>query len=213
MLNVKTEHVLVVPTSLLHELGYFQGFTAEADRYLSEMLRAENTSFQPRGEMEQNPDFKQLIPYVVFRHCDPSGTLHVFQYTRGKGQGEGRLHDKRSVGVGGHICSDDERVADGVHPYHEGLRRELAEEVAIGSAYRERCLGLINDDETEVGRVHLGIVHVYDLDRPAIEPREAEMVECGFRPLATLLDELNSGKSRFESWSEICLRALATIDA
>ena len=137
------------------------------DRYLAELLDPANTSLRLRGEMEQDPSFKQLIPYCIFRHRDAEGRETVFQYTRGKGQGESRLHSKRSVGIGGHISAED--VGDGLdNPYREGLKRELEEEVFIDSPYRERCVGLLNDDLTEVGKVHLGVVHLYDLETPDI---------------------------------------------
>ncbi len=203
MIDVSTEKVLVVPTSLFHQLGYFQGFCAEVDRYRAELLRPANVSYHPRAAMEQDPSFKQLIPYCLFRHTRADGARTIFQYTRGKGQGEGRLHSKRSVGVGGHISADD--VGNGAaDPYREGMRRELAEEVYIDTEYREQCVGLINDDQTDVGRVHLGIVHLFDVEQPAIRPRESGLIECGFRPIDALLADL----SGFESWSSICLQAL-----
>jgi len=142
---VHTERVLVVPTELFHRLGHFQGFSADVDRYLGELLKPANTSYRPRAEVEQDPGFKQLIPYVIFRYRQ-AGRVQVFQYTRGKGQGEGRLHSKCSIGIGGHISADDER--DGNTPYAEGMRRELAEEVEIDTPYDEHCAGLINDDQT-----------------------------------------------------------------
>jgi predicted NUDIX family phosphoesterase len=202
MLEVQTEHVLVVPTALFHKLGHFQGFSSEADRYVTELLQPANVSFRPRSEMETDPSFKQLIPYVIFRHRDSSGRQMVFQYTRGKGQGEGRLRTKRSVGIGGHISADD--AGESAQPYEEGLRRELAEEVNIGSPYTEQRVGLINDDESEVGRVHLGVVHIFDLEEPLVEPRESEILECGFREVQEILADLTG----FETWSQICLRAL-----
>ena len=84
------------------------------------------------------------------------------------------------------------------------LRRELEEEVIINTAYRGRMAGLINDDESEVGRVHLGVVHLLDVDRPAVEPRESEIIDAGFRPVGELLADMD----RFETWSQICLKAL-----
>ncbi|HEX5103194.1 MAG TPA: NUDIX domain-containing protein, partial [Pirellulaceae bacterium] len=111
------------------------------------------------------------------------------------------LHAKRSIGVGGHISADDASAASA---YEEGMRRELAEEVVIETPYRGRLVGLINDDETEVGRVHLGVVHLFDVERPAIRPREDEIIEAGFLPVDDLLNDL----PRFESWSQICLKAL-----
>ena len=201
---VETEQVLVVPTSLFHRLGYFQGFSTETERYLDELLSPEHTSYRPRGEMEDDPSYKQLIPYVIFRYVDDNGDLTVFQYTRGKGQGEKRLHAKRSIGIGGHISSIDEESAGDLHPYHEGMQRELAEEVAINTKYTARLAGLINDDQTDVGKVHLGVVHVCDVESPDIEPREDEIIETGFRSVRELLQELDG----FESWSQICLQAL-----
>jgi predicted NUDIX family phosphoesterase len=203
MLEVETEHVLVVPTDLLHRLGHFQGFCGDSERYLSELLNVDHASYRPRAEMEQDPSFKQLIPYVIFRHVDTAGRETVFCYTRGTGQGEGRLHSKRSIGIGGHISSTDVN-ADGGDPYTEGRRREVSEEVIIDTPCVERCVGLINDDETPVGQVHLGIVHVVDVERPDVTPRETEITEARFVPV----DELLADLSRFETWSQICLQAL-----
>jgi predicted NUDIX family phosphoesterase len=173
----------------------------DTDRYLRGLLDPQHTSYQPRARMEVDPSFKQLIPYVIFRHRDGQGRQSLFAYTRGKGQGEARLHAKRSIGVGGHISADD---AAATSAYDEGMRRELAEEVLIDTPFRSRLAGLINDDETEVGRVHLGVVHLFDVERPAIQPREADIIEAGFRPIEQLLADL----PRFETWSQICLRAL-----
>jgi predicted NUDIX family phosphoesterase len=200
---VQTECVLVVPTTLFHELGHFQGFSGDAERYLSTLLSPQHTSFRPRSEMEEDPSFKQLIPYVIFRYRDAAGRVHLFQYTRGKGQGEGRLHSKRSIGIGGHISAEDSGDTLSA-AYQEGMRRELAEEVAIDTPYSERRAGLINDDQTEVGKVHLGVVHIFDVEQPAVQPREADIIEAGFRPL----DEILADASRFETWSQICLDAL-----
>jgi predicted NUDIX family phosphoesterase len=201
--EVHSERVLVVPTELFHRLGHFQGFCGEVSRYLDELLKPEHVCYRPRNEVEKDPGFKQLIPYVIFRHVDATGTPTVFQYTRGTGQGEGRLHSKRSVGIGGHISAIDAGNGDG-NPYEEGMRRELEEEVAIDTPYSARCVGMINDDQTEVGRVHLGIVHLFDVERPAVHPRETEIIECGFRPVAAILSDMTG----FETWSEICMKAL-----
>lgn len=202
---VAEERVLVVPTSRFHQLGHFQGFSADMDRYLPALLEGDDLAYRARGEMEQDPSFKQLIPYVVFRYVDPQGVVHAFQYTRGGGQGEKRLHAKRSVGVGGHISADDHTGGATHHDvYREGMLRELAEEVIIDSPYRETCVGLINDDETPVGQVHLGVVHLCDVERPAVRNRETDILDAGFRPVGEILADLD----RFESWSQIVVRAL-----
>jgi predicted NUDIX family phosphoesterase len=202
---VAEERVLVVPTSRFHALGHFQGFSADMDRYLPALLEGDDLSYRPRGEMEQDPSFKQLIPYVLFRYTDSEGVEHLFQYTRGGGQGEKRLHAKRSVGVGGHISADDVGERVNHHDiYREGMHRELAEEVIIDSPYEERSVGLINDDETPVGQVHLGVVHLCDVVRPAVLPREDDILDAGFRPVSQILSDLD----HFESWSQIVVRAL-----
>jgi len=203
MTAVQTERVLVVPTELFHGLGYFQGFRPSVEGYLDELLSPEHTSYRPRGEMEDDPSFKQLIPYVIFRHTGDDGVQTVFEYTRGKGMGEQRLHSKRSVGIGGHISIDDAE-SDDANPYQEGMWRELNEEVEIGSSFRDQCVGLINDDETDVGMVHLGVVHIFDLEQPLVKPREDEIVNTSFRPVSDLLVDLDG----FETWSSICLTAL-----
>ena len=203
MTSHEIERVLVVPTEVFHRLGHFQGFCGDVDRYLDHLLRPEHISYRPRNEVEKDPSYKQLIPYMIFRHTDADGRQSVFQYTRGAGQGEGRLHHKRSVGIGGHISSID-AVGDAADPYEEGMRRERDEEVAIDSPFTSKCVGLINDDQTEVGSVHLGMVHLFDVERPAVRPRETDIIECGFKPIEETLSDL----SGFETWSQICLTAL-----
>ncbi len=209
MNTIGSERVLVVPTAVFHRLGYFQGFCGEVDRYLGELLRPEHLSYRPRHEVEHDPSFKQLIPYMVFCHRDSAGGIWVFQYTRGQGQGEARLRAKRSVGIGGHIAAEDRGVGGCGDPYTLGMRRELQEEVVLDTPYTCRCVGFINDDQTEVGRVHLGLVHRIDVERPAVYPREPEIVAAGFEPVAALLGDL----SAFETWSQICLRALFGAEA
>ncbi|MEX0717183.1 MAG: phosphoesterase [Planctomycetaceae bacterium] len=191
------EHVLVVPTLLFHEVGYFQGFHDDVAPYLKTLLDPSYTSYRPRDAVEEDPSYKQLIPYCIFR-CGGE----VFHYTRGKLQGEGRLHSKRSIGIGGHISAEDEAGAAAAGSiYLEGMRREIDEEVEIATGYTQRCIGLINDDETEVGKVHLGIVHLFDLESPKVRPREESIIETGFAPPKDLAADYH----RFETWSRICL--------
>lgn len=204
MSSVAMENVLVVPTDLFRELGYFQGFSRDVSRYLPQLLEGRQIEYRPRGEMEEDPSYKQLIPYVLFRWTDDNGQTQLFQYQRGGGMGEKRLHAKRSVGVGGHISSLDASAGQLDHVYREGMRRELEEEVAIETPYTETIAGLINDDETPVGRVHLGVVHLCDVERPAIAPREEDVLDARFRSVSEIL----AGLDEFETWSQIAVRAL-----
>jgi predicted NUDIX family phosphoesterase len=191
--------ILVVPATELDRIGRFQGFHASVDHYLRAFFAPGVASFRPRAEMEDDPSFKQIIPYVIFR----SGDL-VFRYTRGKSLGEARLHAKLSIGVGGHV---DETDADGqasLDAYEVALNRELDEEVVRSSPGLIRRVGLINDDSTPVGQVHLGVVHVFDLDRPEVLPREDGLTDAGF----VTIEELRRGFERLETWSQISLDAL-----
>ena len=196
MPSVSNERVLVVPGAELDRLGRFQGFSAEADRYLEALLAPGLGTFRPRSEVEDDPSHKQIIPYVIFRSGDA-----VFCYTRGKSGGEARLIRRRSLGVGGHVAEEDAGGRATVDAYEAALRRELDEEVEVGSPGVLTRVGLINDDSTPVGRVHLGVVHVYELDRPEVAPRESALAECGFVPCAALRAEWES----FETWSQICV--------
>jgi predicted NUDIX family phosphoesterase len=190
-----TERVLVLPTSLLHERGgSFQGFTPQTDRFLPWLLDPAHLRYLPRSQAEDDPAFKQLIPYVVLRWRD-----QVFHYTRGRAGSEARLRSLRSVGVGGHICAEDGAASP--DPYRAGMLREVAEEVVLESPFTEHTLGLINDDRTPVGQVHLGIVHVFELAEPRVRRREEALAECGFAPLARLREE----RSGFETWSQFLL--------
>lgn len=193
----QVEHVLVVPTLLFREVGYFQGFCTDVAPYLKTLLDPAYISYRPRDQMENDPSFKQLIPYCLFRHGE-----QFFHYKRGTKQGEGRLHSKRSIGVGGHISSDDRDLRGSV--YLDAMHREIDEEVYLETTYRDSCVGLLNDDETEVGKVHLGIVHIFDLDAPKVRPREESMLETGFASPAELLRDLH----QFETWSQLCMTHL-----
>jgi predicted NUDIX family phosphoesterase len=192
------ERVLVIPTDHLRRVGLFHGFRPADESFQPALLDPAVFEFRPRWEVETDPSFKQLIPYVVLR-C--GGDL--FHYRRGASGTEKRLAALRSVGIGGHVSEAD--AAGGDDPYRTGMRRELDEEVAIGCGFRERLLGFINDDRTFVGSVHLGVVHLFDLDRASAVPREDALADAGFAPLADLL----AARDEFETWSQFVLDELA----
>jgi predicted NUDIX family phosphoesterase len=192
------ELVLVIPTKVLQESGLFQGLSRHVEHYGPRLLDPQHFSFLPRGRAEDDPNYKQLIPYVVMKYGD-----QVFHYTRGQGGSEKRLRALRSIGVGGHINPVDHTMDE--HPYRQGMLREVAEEVTLGSAYSETCIGFINDDATPVGQVHLGIVHVFEMTLPSVERREADLMGAGFAPISSLINELEA----FETWSRFVLSELA----
>jgi predicted NUDIX family phosphoesterase len=143
--------------------------------------------FIPRPEAEKSPQYKQIIPYVVIRHGES-----YFVLRRTKKQTEARLHDKVSLGIGGHINPDTPTVIG-------GLRKELDEEVTISSDYHLRFVGLLNDDTTEVGQVHLGAVYFLEVTTPSVVVRETEKMIGGWTPRG----ELSVMREAMESWSQI----------
>jgi predicted NUDIX family phosphoesterase len=194
---VADENVLVFPRSLFEQLGVFQGFNSDVDRYLPTILDKKNNSFQPRAQAETNPDFKQIIPYVVI--TDGKNVLH---YVRGKKAGEQRLVAKGSIGIGGHINDEDHSLfAVGLQAFQEAVEREVREELSVQGAFDAKPVGLINDDSTEVGRVHFGIVHLLFRTPDKVKKNEQVITQVEFVPV----EELKAKREQMETWSQLCL--------
>jgi predicted NUDIX family phosphoesterase len=197
MSDKSDERVLGLPTDRLRQAGMFQGFRPFDAAFLGFLLDPTHLEYRSRSQAETDPSFKQLIPYVVLR-CGAD----VFSYTRGRSGTESRLRALRSVGIGGHISAAEDAAK--IDPYRAGMQRELGEEVDIRATYREEMLGLINDDSTPVGQVHLGVVHLLHLDEALVTPREVGIAAAGFAPLK----ELRMHADQFESWSRLAMEAL-----
>ena len=198
MSSHETELVLCVPTMLFHEIGWFQGFQPETGPLLRTLLDPAHSQYLPRSEVETDPSWKQLIPYCVFT-CGGQ----ILHYRRGQSGGESRLKSRRSIGIGGHISIEDQQnMPEAV--YATGMQREIDEEIEISTNWSESLIGMINDDETDVGKVHLGVVHLFRLDEPKVSPREESIRDTEFAPPADLLGKLDE----FETWSQICLKEL-----
>lgn len=192
--------VLVFESALLDRLGRFQGYHVGVDRYLPVILDPSNNQFMEREKAEQDPLWKQLIPYVILRYRDS-----VFSYVRGKRSSEARLVAMRSIGLGGHIEPGDRSLfSSDQQVYLDAARREVDEEVELTTPYSERIVALLNDDSTEVGKVHFGIVHVWDIAEPSVTKREGLITQAGFTRLVTL----KQGEGELESWSQLALQAL-----
>jgi predicted NUDIX family phosphoesterase len=142
-----------------------------------------------RAEVEDDPSFQQLIPYVVVRDGD-----RVFLMRRLRAGGDTRLHDRWSIGVGGHIGESDGGL-DG------GLAREWAEELVADWTPEFRVLGLLNDDTDPVGAVHLGVVYAVESAGRPVAVRETHKLEGAFAPLA----EADALGDRLETWSRLVL--------
>ncbi len=194
------ENILVISRALFDGMGAFQGFCPDVARYLPGILDPANNFFLRRDEAEEDPAYKQIIPYAVFHHGS-----RILHYYRGRGGGEKRLAAKGSIGIGGHI-NDSDHAASSLDrdTYTVGVEREIEEELVISCGHRQRIIGLINDDSNEVGKVHLGVVHLVTLDDERVEPGEENITDLSFRPL----DELREERERLESWSSMCLEHL-----
>ena len=197
MSDQSAERVLGLPTERLRLAGMFQGFRPFDAELFQFLLQPAFLEYRPRGRAETDPTFKQLIPYLVLRCGD-----QLFHYTRGQSGAEARLRAKRSIGIGGHISAEEDAAQ--ADPYRAGMLRELGEEIDIQTYFRERPFGLINDDATPVGEVHLGVVHLLELDEPRVTPREAGIAGAGFAPR----DQLLKHAKEFESWSRLVMEAL-----
>ena len=199
-MNSAEENVLVVKRTLLDQLGNFQGLNFEPRKYLDAILSRGNNFFLRRDQAEKDPSHKQIIPYVLLTHGDK-----VLHYVRGKKAGEQRLVAKGSIGIGGHMNESDESLfALDEAAYRAGVAREVGEEIAINTKFEDRIVALLNDDGTEVGRVHLGIVHIFKLAEPKVEKREAMITNVAFLGK----DELMARRDSLETWSQICLDSL-----
>src|SRR4029077_11008296 len=193
----------VVRRALFDELGAFQGLQPDTDRYLAAFLKRENNFFLPRSRAEEDPAYKQIIPYAVFTFGEK-----ILHYVRGAKSGEKRLVAKGSIGIGGHINECDESLFSfDLDAYRVAVRREIEEELKLEGSYEDRVAGLINDDSTDVGRVHLGILHVVTLTSARVRAGEKAISELQFLSL----DELRQRREMLESWSQILVDAWETI--
>ena len=206
MTLVDTEQVLVIPTEHFHRLGHFKGFRPRsiAISLISWITNHCDTFPVVSGGRSQFQAADPLlcVPPRVWQ-MGPSCSSTVVGKDKAK---YGCGPNAASVWVGTSRRSIQRPLAPGTgtNVYEEGLRRELAEEVEITTPYQGKIVGLINDDETEVGKVHLGIVHLFDVERPTVEPREEDILDAGFQRVEEILPALDE----FESWSEIAVRAL-----
>ena len=197
------ESVLVIKRELFDEIGTFQGISTEIDKYLPVFLNPSNNFFIHRELAEDDPTHKQIIPYAIFKHGDK-----FLRYLRGKKSGEQRLASKSSIGIGGHINQDDFNSSSlEKDTYLTGIEREINEELIINCDYNNLPIALINDDSNDVGQVHLGVVHLFDLESDQVEAGEANIENLEFLSSEDLLRE----KDNLESWSQICVDHLDEI--
>ena len=202
-MSIADENVLVFPRAILEEFGVFQGFSSDVARYLPPILDRTKNSFRPRAQVETNPSYKQIIPYVVI--TDGANILH---YVRGKKAGEQRLVAKGSIGIGGHINDEDHSLfVTDLQAFQDAVAREVHEELTIEGSFDAKPVGLINDDSTDVGSVHFGIVHVMFRERHQVRKKEQVITQVEFLPIKDLL----ARRDQMETWSQLCLDNLAAL--
>lgn len=195
------ERVLCFERKLFEELGVFQGLSLEVEKYLPVVTHPAHILYLNRSQAEHDRRYKQLIPYVLVLCGD-----RILRYRRGKGGQETRLHGLYSVGIGGHISEEDHGLFSDALGYHEGMRRELMEEVAVEEV-SEAAVAVINDDSTEVGYVHFGVVHVMRVSNENVAGRRSGIVNPEFVPFETATKD----PSAYESWSRFCVENLALL--
>lgn len=212
------EIILVAPTEKIFqhpetkESLYFQGINTDVDQ--TNLINAnyeKHHSYKRRGDMEEYPTFKQMIPYAVLISTNEQETAYTyFVYKRLSGGGEERLHNQYSLGVGGHM---NHIVADNFREnFFENYMRELTEELVLeGNQMQDQTpflVGYINDDQNEVGKVHLGAVVMAALPKNLkVEVRETDVLEGMFMTA----DELREHVDQFESWSQYVIKEIDTL--
>jgi predicted NUDIX family phosphoesterase len=188
---VSGERVLVVPRAVVPDEARWHGLRTEG---LDGFLRSlpEHGRFEERSAMEVDPSHKQVIPYLLLRDGD-----RIFLMRRTTAGGDARLHDRWSIGVGGHLDPGDVDVIG-------GLRREWREELDADWEPAFEPLALLNDDTTEVGAVHLGVVFLADAAGRPVGVRETDKLEGRF----AAAHEVDAVADRLETWSALVWTAL-----
>ncbi len=185
------ERVFVVPrTSLPDAAGWYGIRTEGLGSFVTAVER--DGRYEPRPEMEVDPSFKQVIPYLVLRDGP-----QYFLMRRTTAGADARLHGMYSIGVGGHLNPGDGGLLG-------GLEREWHEELVAAFLPTFRLVALLNDDTTPVGAVHLGAVYVADADGRPVSIRETHKLTGEFvdpADVATVVD-------RMETWSRLTFEFL-----
>ena len=192
-----TERVLVLARADVPGGCEFHGLRAADDGDLATLREAVAATgrYLDRPAAEDDPAFKQLIPYVVVRDAE-----RVFLMHRTDAGGDPRLHGKASIGVGGHLNPVD----TGADALMAGLRREWAEEIEADWEPEFELVGMLNDDSNPVGAVHLGVVFTVDARGRAVDVRERDKLAGAFVDPP----EVAASRERLETWSRLVADAL-----
>ena len=212
----RPEWVLCISRSEYERRGAFSGFQKHDNEnwnigaLLSAHPDEERLSyFTPRAEAETSPTSIQVIPYIVLEHGGD-----IFTYSRNKNGGEARLHDQLSIGIGGHINDQDSH--ESLEAYLLGTIREIQEEVGLDiplQAIGNTAHGLLHDPNSEVGRVHIGVLHVLHISGEqmsrALANAESSMSHPRLVPVHDLMEP--EVFEQLESWSQWALEHFVSL--
>jgi predicted NUDIX family phosphoesterase len=182
---------------------------AGASAILENLFEFGKVGYLPRGMVEEDESWRQLVAYtILLRESD----LHVWAYPRDKGQGEARLHGRISIGVGGHVGLGDLEWSPGAKLMKSVVAcaaREVCEETDLRGQHRFQMIGLIDDQSSPVGRVHLGVVFLVSIPASAWEngPAMHHVPGAAFVPWSTV--GIHDAQGNLESWSSLLWRAHA----
>jgi predicted NUDIX family phosphoesterase len=181
------ELVFAFPTDEFWKLMTYKkkGLIKENSEVLKRIVQ--NGLFLRRSELEEDPSFKQIIPYAIISYKEPersgvrqSQSFYLFKRT--SGQAEKRLHNKVSLGVGGHMNPDDSMESKEQYLIDE-LKRELYEEVKLlnGCLIEDiEFIGFINDDTIPVGRVHIGLLYNIHVSKKEVYINETDKMTAAW---------------------------------
>ena len=192
------EQILVVNRKVLfnNEENHFYGFIEKNDKKTKKIIATfESYEVKRRGDMEEDPNYKQLIGYVLLKD---EVTGEVLVYKRLVGGGEARLHGKASVGIGGHMNEVEGKTI--FEMLKINAARELNEEVGVSeedALNNLHFIGLINDDKTEVGQVHVGVVYECKVNKQLVEVKEDDTLVIKW-----MTGEEAKAEENYETWSE-----------
>lgn len=196
IINSMDEHILVVKRSHLLPNGAWHGLQkVDFDHYLH--IIEHKKEFHQRALMENNPAYKQIIPYLVFAH---NNTFFLMQ--RKSTASEERLRNKLTLGIGGHIRKED-MTNNSIFSW---ATREFHEEVHYTGTFTIQPIGIINDDSNDVGKVHIGFVFLLTGDSATISVK-SELKNGSLTPLSECIAQ----REHMESWSQFVIDELKTI--
>lgn len=201
---MKLETILCIENSVLAQEIPSVGFIPMHQVDFDLFLVPQYLWFAPRSIVEHREEFRQIIPYIILHYEN-----QIAVYSRTKKGAEERLHDRLSIGFGGHVALDDISLDGEIINPHKTLtravQRELSEEVQYASIKTQKFIGLIYDDSDAVSRVHLGVVELWTLEEPVIISTEDSICECSF----VTVDRLQLQMDKMEGWSKLCAAFLA----